>query len=50
MSTEGVELQMMNLEYGRFRVVYPTVVNQEYPVAVDRQGSEDRSTAICLDQ
>jgi len=50
MSTEGVELLMMNLEHGRFRAVYPTVVNQEYPVAVDRQGSEDRSTAICLDQ
>ena len=38
------------LEHGRFRAIYPTVVNQEYPVAVDRQDSEDRSTAICLGQ
>lgn len=50
MSTEGVELLMMNLEHGRFRAIYPTVVDQEYPVAVDRQSSEDRSIAICLDQ
>lgn len=50
MSTEGGELLMMNLKHGRFRAVYPTVVNQEYLVAVDRQASEGRSTATCRGQ
>jgi hypothetical protein len=50
MSTEGVERLMMNLEHGRFRAVYPVVVKQEYLVAVDRQSSEGRSTAVSRGQ